>query len=102
MSKAYWIGLGIMLLALIGITSLIFFGLMDGAVGITRNLQEDVTETLREYGALNTTFGWNALKFISQNFSIIYSLYGLLTLVFVIVLLVLIVEVIIWCIARRC
>ena len=101
MSKAYWIGVGIVLLVFVVVISLIFFSFLGAAVGMTKNLQENMTETLRQYGALNTTLGWDAFKFISQGFSILYSLYGLLILVFIIVLAVFIAEVIIWYAARR-
>jgi len=101
MSKAYWVGLGIILIVFIAIVSLIFFGFLGSAVGLTKNLQANMTETLREYGALNTTLGWNALKFINQGFSILYSLYGLLMLAFFMVLIIFVVEIIIWCLARR-
>lgn len=101
MNKAFWVGLGIMILCIIGIISVIFYSFWKGAVDMTRNFHENVTETLNQSGALNTTIGQDALNFINQGFSILYSIYRWLLIVFIIAVVMFVVEIIIWYAARR-
>jgi len=106
MSKAYWIGLGILTLVLVGTVFLVLFSLFSGVVGAireTRNLQKSLIETLKEYdeNIVNTDYGRYVIRYLNQGFSIIYILYGLLALVLFMVLMVFTIEIIIWYASKR-
>jgi len=101
MSKAYWVGLGILILTICIVFGMLFFSLLGVAKQKTNELHTMINETLEEYGVQNTTLGQQASRFIEQGFAIIHSIYAMLALVFIISLIVFIIEVIIWYAARR-
>jgi len=101
MSKAFWVSLGLLLLAVCIVFSLIFFAFLNTAEQQTDKLHTEINKTLEECGAFNTTFGLNASRFIEQGFDILDAIFGMLKVAFVLSLLVFIVEVIIWYAAKR-
>lgn len=101
MSKAYWIGLGILILTICIVFGMLFFSLLGVVKQKTNEFHAMINETLEEYGVMNTTLGQRAMKHIERGFAIIHSIYAVLGLVFIISLLVFIAEVVIWYAARR-